>query len=610
MLCSEFNLANQELYAQSSYTDNNFSQSRKECPRVGAISGRVIVPENDSYVSNYSDEIAIRIGGIDYSHAENKRFEYFPDKEGCFAVDNIFPAGSSVSLYVWDKNGVLNNKVVSAYVGLKTNYYNISLSSYSYVSHLSEVFTQGVKQSFANTGLCGYAIGLAPGDILGTTVNIVNTQGKKFFAKYYDFENIPSSSMKYLTENGHFCFFNLNSCENEKSSCDSNSDYYKLSFSLKNGLTRTFNVYLPPYSFSDHNYYDLNTAVYRPIEAFSMKSYFDDFLTSSWTSVPNFILKTSDDYSSVNVSKNGKELVYFPLGDDFITLNYRTESNQSDRFFVLKPRAELLTDRLTSVLKEYEPGQIFVDQNDPILLKIFEPDSLNIKKEYLSPLYKADFGSLFLSLDLSKYKINKNSAYAFLRDLSGKQISSFVPIINSDNNNLNGFFYDLNPGLYQLFVVNSLNGEILLSSLVQSFANKTQVIMMDTVYHSLNSVDGKQDQNRQNQVYIVDSYNQYKRQEQEVAVIPWNQRTYDNDNAMNEFYFDADELPSNSKNIEELKQEGVDFRMNIFNKYSSEVLCRSTLKTNNSVMLAEEKFMGIVPQVKYLPIEQVIENKF
>jgi hypothetical protein len=599
-------LANQELYLQLPYTGNDPSQPKNECPRVGSISGRIIVPENNSYITNYNNEIAIRIGGIDYSHEENKRFEYYPDEDGCFAVDSIFPAGSSVSLYIWDKNGFLNNKVIPAYVGLKTNYYNISLSSYPYISHLSEVFTKGVKQSFASTGMCGYAIGLSPGDILGTNVSITNISGKKFTAKYYDFENIPSSANSELTESGHFCFFNLNSCGNGASSCTLSSDYYKLSFTLKNGLTRTFNLYLPSYSFSDYNYYDLNTAVYRPIEAFSVKNYFGNILTSGWTPVPNFTIRTSDDYSSVNISKkqNRSDLVYFPLGDDFITLDYKMDVNQSDRFFVLKSRAEVFTDRFVSMLKGYEPGQIFVDKNAPVLLKIFEPDSLNIKQEYLSPLYKEDLGSLFLSLDLSKYKLNKNSVYAFLRDLPGTQVSTFVPVMNSDNENLNGFFYNLNPGLYQLFVVNGLNGEILFSSLVQSFANKTQVIT-DAIESQSEDNDGKQ--NGRNQVYIVDSYS--KNQNQEIAVIPWNQRTYDN--AMNEIYpDDEDVLPSNSKIVEDLHQEKIYFKKNIFNTYSSEALCSFVPnKTNNeNKAVAENKFMGIVPQVKFLPNEQIIKN--
>ena len=606
VLYSEFNSANQESYLQYPYAGNDPNQSKNECPRVGSISGRIIVPENNNYVMNFNNEIAIRIGGIDYSHEENKRFEYYPDEAGCFAVDSIFPAGSSVSLYIWDKNGFLNNKVVPAYVGLKTNYYDIRLSSYSYISHLSEVFTKGVKQSFASAGVCGYAIGLSPGDILGTTVNIENTNGKTFTPRYYDYEDIPSPSMDELTENGHFCFFNLNPCENGKSTCTLNSDYYKLSFSLKNGVTRTFNLYLPPYSFSDYNFYDLNTAVYRPIEAFSIKNYFGDFLTSSsWTPVPNFNIRTSDDYSGVNVSKkpNSNDLVFFPLGDDFITLDYKMELSQSDRFFILKPRAEVFTERFVSMLKGYEPGQIFVDKNDPILLKIFEPNSLNIKQEYLTPLYKADLGSLFLSLDLTKYKINKNSAYVFLRDLPGKQVSSFVPITNSNNESLNGFFYNLNPGLYQLFIVNGLNGDILYSSLVQSFANKTQVIT-DIIEKGSEDLNDKQ--NSRNQIYIVDAYNKNNIKNKEVDVIPWNQRTFDN--AMGDIYPDDEELPSNSKSIENSHQEQIDIMKNIYNKYRNEELCSfiPIKAKNKSSKITEEKFMGIVPKVKFLPSEQII----
>ncbi len=606
VLFSEFNTSAQELNLEFPYAVNELKQYNNECPRVGSISGRIIVPENENYVSQFNNEIAIRIVGIDYSHEESKRFEYYPDKEGCFAIDNIFPVGSSVSLYIWDKQSILNNKVIPAYVGLKTNYYNISMSSQILISELSKVFSKGTVQALESTGVCGYAIGLSPGDILGTSVNITNIHGKKFTAKYYDHEDIPSIYNNELTENGHFCFFNLNSCEEGMSTCSSNSDYYKLSFFLKNGMTRSFNLYLPRYTFSDYNYYELNAAVYRPIEALSVKNYFGDLLTSSWTSVPKFNLRSSNYYSSVDISKkeNKSDLVYFPLGDDFITLNYKMESAQSDRFFILKPRAEIFTDRFVSVLKSYEPGQIFVDKKDPVLLKIFEPHSLNLKQEYLSPLYNVNLGSLFLSLGLSKYGINKNFAYVFLRDLSGEQVSSFVPIKNSDHQNINGFFYNLNPGMYQLFVVNGLNGDILFTSVVQSYANKTQVIT-DVIENVSKKYEYNQTQH--NQVYVVNSYSKMKNQgQEEIAIIPWNERAYDN--SLSDIVPDDGILPNNSKSISDLQQEKIYFKKNIFNKYNSELLCsfKPAKPIAEKIIITENKFMGFIPQVNFLPSEQII----
>lgn len=604
VLYSRFIFA-QELYSQLPNIENELSLQNGECPRLGAISGRLIVPEENNNLIHY-DDIAIRLAGIDYSNEENKQFEYYPNENGCFVINSPLPVGTTISLLVWDKKGLLYSKIVPVYVGSKSNYYNIILNSYHYVSNLSE-YSTGKKQLFENSGMCGYAIGLSLNDMFGVNVSLVNSQGKEFTPKYYKYHDMISADdniLNKLAGSGRFCFFNVNPCSNDDTLCSLNSDYYKLIFSLKDGSKRTFNLFLYANTFSNYNYYDLASSIYRPIKFLSVKNYFGNNLESDWSYDDlKLYYKTSEDYAeSIYLNSNNEnKLIYFPFGDDFVNINYKMAINQEDRYFILKPRAEIFSERLFASLKEYEPGQIYVDRASPIFLKIFNPSSLENKEEFLSPIFNKDVGSVFLSLDISNYAIGSDEVSVNLVDYQGRQNYSFNSIQSTNTNSLSGFFYNLKPGMYQLYVVDNLEGSILYSSIVQSIANKTQIITESIE----NSNDDENINILEDQTYIVNSNYQ---------VVNNHAMNFINNEENSNLNFSIDEVKLEDNNvvneikrdIESLRQEGNFFRKNIFNSVSSETLCNVSALQENPILEAETRFMDFIPEVKVLPTEQLV----
>ncbi|WP_186646544.1 hypothetical protein [Fluviispira vulneris] len=539
--------------------NQNPYQKENLCPRIGALSGQITIPEDENYFKKYSNNIIIRIGGIQYTGAESYSFEFYPDNNGCFSIPkNFVPSGSSFSLYFWDQSGQLNKRILPVYVADVPNYYNVILKTHAYTAALAELFSEDKKQHFENTGMCGYIDGVNPIHISGSQAYLQNNYGKIFTAKYFTADDLPSRELSAMTQSGHFCFFNVNTCSNDEMQCNLESDNYKLNITLQNGEKFSFDLLLSPFSFSDDLLFDLKTSIFRPVNIKELSG----GQSISYKNSTNLSLKTSPNYSSVQISNEMKnQLVYFPLGNDLLTIDYKLPFEKKGQFFILKTNAELYTKNLLSLQAEYKPGQIYVDKTSPLLLKIFNPNFIKDNKEYLNPLMTQDLGGSFLALKLNE-NFSANNVSVFLRDFKGNSNFDFFSIKNKFNNDLMGFFYNIPPGFYQLFVVDNMTQLIIYTTLVQSVPNKTQVIIDEI---NLEKVLQQSDEIAfdPNMVYIVNSN--------------WN----DNDNYLQhadvnfDIYGNSEILESIFLNSYNAYLNGSDFGFNnLFNRVNIDDLCK------------------------------------
>ncbi|KAB8030796.1 hypothetical protein [Fluviispira multicolorata] len=454
--------------------ENNIDYNTYNCSRDGALAGQIIIPEDDNYFKKYNNNIVIRFGGIQYSGKNSDEFEFYPDNNGCFSIPkNVVPVGSSFSLYFWDQSGLLNKRILPVYVSENANFYNVILKSHGFTSTLAQLFSEDKKQYFENTGFCGYAQGVSPVDLEGGKVTLKNNYGKSFFAKYFTVDDLPSRELNAMTQSGHFCFFNVNSCLKNEFNCNLESDNFRLQFNLRTGASYTFDVLLSAFSFSDDLFFDLNSSIFRPVEVKELVG----GRSFAYSNPAKLSLKTSPNYSSVSVSNKLKnELVYFPLGNDLLTIDYKLPYEKSGRFYILKMNSEFYTRNLLNLKEDYQPGQVYVDKLSPVILKIFNPNLMKENQEYLNPLKTQDLGSVFLGLNLQG-TIRSDKISVFLRDFSGNNNIKFFSVENKFVNDLVGFFYNVPIGFYQLFVINNQNNFIIYTALIQSVPNKTQVII-------------------------------------------------------------------------------------------------------------------------------------
>jgi hypothetical protein len=587
------------LFSQKVFANDLGNHEAFQCPLVGSISGQILVPEDNTYLYYYSKEVVIRIAGIDYTQKDSDAFEYTPTQEGCFSIPSFFPVGTTLALYIWDKRGVLNSRLVQVYVGASTNYYTIQLTSYAYSSHLFELHDPTSMRSFAHSGFCATAGGLSNFELYGSRVALENSFGKTFLAHYFTADHVLAQTEEYLTESGRFCFFNLDPCSKEESQCRSNPGYYKLSFLLKNGEIRNYSVYLLSNSFANDLYFDLKAAVFRPTKVFSVKNFYDEGANSQWSLDNTVLASTSAHYAPVEFHNNN-DLNYFPLTEDFVTISYRFFDQAPDRFFILKSRGEILNQRTVFLTEKYVPGQLIVDQKDDVILKVFHPDSVKSHKEFLDPLFVRDQGSVFVSLDLSVYDENKEFVSIFIKDIFGKEVSSFVHLNHVDKKQISGFFYNLEPGLYQLFALNRLNGKIFFGSVVQSFGGKTQVITND-VKNDLHFVK----ENEQRDIYVVNTLDQ-NFHPLPTEVIPWDedsflkaQETVQRNSLQEEFATASDVFEGWERKTFE------DEQLNVYEQYPAGYFCRFTkIRTDQSILRFDQKpikLRDLVFQRKRLP---------
>ncbi|WP_148696254.1 hypothetical protein [Silvanigrella aquatica] len=558
---------NKSSHSLNYFTDELYSN---ECPRNGAVAGRISIQGSEYYNSSYLNDAVIRIAGMDYTNNQNKEYEYYPNANGCFSIDNIFPIGSSMYLYVDnidspDNKDSLFKNYFPVNVGYRTNFYEVNLSLNSYIGNLSQAFNYGSKQFFEKTGLCGEAIGFASGDILGTEVYIKNAIGKIFKPKFFNEKNLPDPSRNNLSLSGQFCFFNLDACDNNGSNCSINSNY-ELIFTLKNGMTRSFDLFLPPFSFSSSNYFDLNLNISRPVELYSLAHSLDKNII--YTPVYNYFIKTSKENNDkyIHILNGQNQLVYFPVGNEFVKISYKTDLSQSDRFFILKPRSELFTANMEPLLVHYNPGYSLQDQNTPLKLKIFDPDVLNLNQNILSKIYLNGFGSVFFNFDFSQYELSSEDISVHLYDFYGKEIYNFYPLSSSEANYISGFYFALEPGFYRLAVINNQDNknEFLLSSIVRSIANKTQVV---TNQFDSSSSSSSEHQFQNNATVVVDNLMNYGQQTSNVDVLPYNEEAYVTQ--IDRIHPDEENLTG----VHALQIEKAYSSKSLFNRMSAEELC-------------------------------------
>lgn len=573
----------QEVYASSAESTSlnnskDFTEQKDQnvCPRnTNGIAGKIIL---DSY--NISDKnpyqyLVIRLLGVDYSKPENWIYEYYPNENGCFSLPNI-PFGSSVFLKIWDTGNYYYNKVVNVYANKNPNFYEIHLTPETKI--LSESFSASKSvQLYDRAGICGKAIGLSPGDLIGTTIFMENASHKIFHATYSNNLPVSSPDQTGLSMNGYFCVFNLNSCKKNEDICVDNPNY-KLNFKLKNGEIKKFDVTIPVTTFSDNNFYDLSAGVLRPVELYSLR----DINKGSWKVEKNVKVTMNNSIDLLNEKLKG--LSYFSSGDNIVKINYSFKNRKySNKFFILKPREEIYTQEMYSKINSYQSyidGEVFVDERHPLKLKIFNPDAFNLDENYFSSFMKQAKGAAFFSFDLEKYGIDKNFVQIEVRNIYGDIVldsnntygeKGTLNLLYSDESTLNGIIYNLEPGFYQFFIKSTERQEkdILFTTQIQSYSNKIQVI---TEPYDLFDNDITEDQNS----YILTQSSQ----SEENDIIPWNKEIYE---ALLNSDISFDGLDqNNSENLSQMLLEQNEFRKNFFNKYSADMLCNiSEFKQSN-----------------------------
>lgn len=571
-LYSEFNLANEEMFVSIPVNKNSDEDKRavslsnqNECSiNLSGISGKVILSEKITEEKDPFRNIVIRILGIDYSKSDSIFYEYYPDKNGCFNLPNI-PFGSAVVLKVWDTSNNYYTKTINAYANPNKNFYEIPLSLESKILSESRSSAE-LTQYYNKAGICGRAIGLPPGDLLGTKVFVENTNKKIFAANYSNDFFISSQGVTELSMNGYFCVFNLNSCNINEEFCKDNPNY-DLNFILKNGETKKFNLVIPATTFSDNNYFDLSAGVLRPVSLYALK----DIEKNVWDKANNIKVSTNNSLM-LNLEKF-KKLNYFSSGDSFIKINYLVNNkNKYNQFFILKPREEIFTAGMLAKIKNYEnyvEGEVFVDEENPLTLKVYDPSILNLSQDdNLNKISNKKNGSIFFSFDLEKYNVDRSFVKVELRNIYGELVldtsintdDNVFELLNSNTLSLNGLIYNIEPGFYQLFLKSKERNEkeILYTSLIQSFPGKTQIVTEPYEQSQFN--------NEQNS-YVLSS----GLSSDSDNVIPWNEKIY-TAFLNSDLLFDG-VVPNNSDNLRQTLSEQNEIRNNDLNKYSDYELC-------------------------------------
>lgn len=462
----------------------NQETNHKTVLEYGKIEGHVYVPEGVDPSS-----VIIQVGAVNNFNQTSEDFYTSPNQEGHFAFENTFTIGSSLNLIFWDQKGLLNKRALPVFISKYSGSYDVYLEKSSITAALAESF--GRPQDFTKAGLCGRITGLSTTETIGSEVYLQDSSyGNKFTAQYFDDNNLPSSNQNYLSQNGNFCFFNVESANN--------SFLYSLKLKLNDGILKSFFVYLPSYTFENNIEFDASSALFRPIQIFAWDNnkYYYKLNSNAdlinWHSAYNVSFSTSPDYSPIIYNENTQnEAVYFPLSDEFLNINYNLSDENKNHFFLFSSRTSLFNKKIINSTKDFSPGQVYIDQTDPVVLKIFNPQVLQGKNlNKLSPLFNENLGSLFLNFDTTDFNFDKKNIKFYLKNISAQDVSFFVALNPFDNKKeLSGFFYNLPEGLYQLFVTvpssvsncdncttfNS-NEKLLWSSLVESVANKTQVL--------------------------------------------------------------------------------------------------------------------------------------
>lgn len=464
----------------------NNNEEQKTILKYGKIEGNIIVPDGIDPSS-----VVIQVGAVNKFNLTSEDFYTTADKSGHFIFENTFPVGSSLNLVFWDKLGLLNKRTLPVYVSKYSGTYSVYLEKTSVTTDIALAF--GDAQDYTKAGLCGKITGLTGAQIAGSEVFLQeNSTGSIYTAKYFNELNLPSLSQNYLSENGNFCFFNVVSSDN--------SYLYSLGLKLNDGSFKTFFVYLPSYTFNSFMEFDAQSAVFRPVQFYSWNHTSNNLYnisgnseTIDWHPIYDINFSTSYDFASTNYNKNSQnDTIYFPLGDEFLNINYNFSNDTESRYFIFQPRSALFNkDLLTVASSNFSPGQSYVDKNDPLILKVFDPKVLKRENSnYIAPMLNTNYGSAFFNFDATDFPFEKKEIKITLKNISGEEVSIFQPLKNiSERKEISGFFYNIPQGLFQLFVtvptnvahcdncttINT-NEKLLWTALVESLANKTQIL--------------------------------------------------------------------------------------------------------------------------------------
>ena len=582
------NLENAPLLTDSFLLSLDNKVEQKTVLKYGKLEGQIFVPEGVDPSS-----VIVQVAGVKQFNQTSEDFYTSPDKQGHFIFNNTFTVGSSLNLIFWDKQGQLNKRSLPVYVSKFASFYNVFLEKSSVTSELA--FSFGENQDVTRAGLCGKITGLTPDETLGSEVYLQDTKAQSIYsAKYFDENYLPNLHQNYLSKNGNFCFFNVESLDN--------SFFYSLKLKFNNGDFKSFFVYLPSYTFASNVEFDAKSALFRPVQFYSWDNSSSQFYKLNnnndlinWHSEYDVYFSTSYDFSSINFNKHSQNnAVYFPLGDEFLNINYSYLDENDHHFFVFQPRSALFNKKLLSAVQDFSPGQSYVDYTDPVVVKTFDPKTMKGKNlNNLIPLYNENFGSLFLNLDTSDFLFDKKYIKVYLKDISGQDISYFTTIDSpTAEKEISGFFYNLPAGLYQLFVtvptaVSNCDNcttfntteKLLWSSLVESLPNTTQVLT--NISDNKVLIDNKLSGQQNNSVFIT---KEDRNQKIQIDVIPFNPNYDLNSNQLN-FYVIPD--------VEYLKSHS------LFYNIDEQKLCFIPEKKKENVQ--SNQFMDLVPAVSILP---------
>jgi len=432
---------------------------------LGQLYGHISLPNNSGFES-----IMVQVLG---AHQKDPFIYYTsPDQNGYFNLNGILPADSTVQLYISDQKGKLTPTLVSAYVS-PSNIQNVGI--YEIVMH-DESFTQDLsilhhqKHDFTHTGLCGILISSYPDD----------SKNAKIFAYDRISKQAVSFDGQTIDSNGRFCFFNLDS--------PSGSDMYDFVVRSQNSIEKTFSFYLPRSTFLYDAEFDIDAALYRPVQSYSLKQDFDYGPSARWKRLNTINLATSEDYGFINYNPENLDnnLVYFPLSNELLEASYFLNGESSDHFFTLVPRTKLFQNANILFSEKTLSDHVYVDLENVFPIKfVTEGELLNFNYNLYYQTWNDKFGSVFVNIDLSQFNLkNRHDVWLNLRNISGQDVGVFQELVlDVENQSLSGFFFNLLPGRYQLFLTNS-SGELLWTYEVRSYPNRVQVLASDLTLES------------------------------------------------------------------------------------------------------------------------------
>lgn len=495
------------------FFNNNLNASERNMADMGQLHGKIIAPQGTDFSS-----IIIQVIGAN----QTDPFLYYtsPKPNGEFSFDHILPAKSTVQLYIWDGAGLLDRTITSAYVSPRNQenigVYEIVMHEMQYTQDLSSL--QNIEHNFTKAGFCG---------VFGNQANLQFTKILVYdrMAKF-----LGPIQEQTLNSKNQFCFFNLDS--------PTKSDMYDFVLTTDSTQTKTFTYYLPSTTFVHNAYLDVSSALYRPIQPFVWQESYLNTTHAKWESLDTLKIATSDDYSFVSFNKNRQQdnLFYFPLSNDLLEVKYAIDGESADHFFTLIPRAQLMNGNKSKIINIDATNNIYADYTHPYPVKVASAAELSkMNANFYAQTWSEQFGAAFLTIDLAQLGLeNKNDFVLSLRNIAGQEVGNFEELILEQDHHFSGFFLNLLPGRYQVFLTRS-TGELLWTYEVRSYANKVQIITNDGIenvkqYKNLVQEIYKAKKNEYKSFFVEENYQELTDTTAELALFENEQMLIQNNN--------------------------------------------------------------------------------